>query len=197
MMKDVLRKAIAVTFCTIILTGIIYPLVVTGLARIFFSALSEGSFVADENGKIIGSELIAQEFKSPAYFQPRPSDAGKGYSGVASGGSNLGPTSKELKIKAVRVIDRLKKENPEATRVIPVELVTSSASGLDPHLSPAGVFWQIPRVAAARRIDKERIIKVVESHIEGRTLGFIGEPRVNVLCLNLALDRKFGFPQVR
>jgi potassium-transporting ATPase KdpC subunit len=139
--------------------------------------------------------LIAQGFANPAYFQPRPSAAGeKGYDATSSSGSNLGPTSKKLKDRISDDLNRLKEENPEATGPVPAELVTTSASGLDPHLSPEAMLWQAPRVAKARRISAERVKAVVDSSVEGRTFGILGERRVNVLLVNLALDRQFGRP---
>jgi K+-transporting ATPase ATPase C chain len=149
----------------------------------------------DEKGQVVGSELIAQAFTNPAYFQPRPSAAGeKGYDPTSSGGSNLGTTSKKLQDRVRQDVERLKKENPEASPVVPAELVTTSGSGLDPHLSPAALQWQVPRVAKARGVSSERIQTIIESNIEGRTFGILGESRVNVLVVNLALDRQFGRP---
>jgi K+-transporting ATPase ATPase C chain len=151
--------------------------------------------VTDEQGQIIGSELIGQGFSHPAYFQPRPSAAGeKGYDATASSGSNLGPTSKKLQDRVIQNLERLKEENPSAPGPVPAELVTTSASGLDPHLSPQAALWQIPRVAGARGVAPERVKAAVEAAIEGRDLGVLGEPRVNVLVLNLTLDRQFGRP---
>ena len=165
----------------------------TGLAQIIFPWRANGSLVTDEKGQVVGSELIAQGFANPAYFQPRPSAAGeKGYDATASSGSNLGPTSKKLQDRINDDLKRLKSENPQAAGSIPDELVTASASGLDPHLSPEAMLWQVPRVAKARGIDAERVKAVVNSSVEGRTFGILGEPRVNVLLANLALDRQFG-----
>jgi K+-transporting ATPase ATPase C chain len=187
--------AIRTTIVTLVLTGLIYPFVITGLAQLLFPWRANGSLVTDEKGQVVGSELIAQGFANPAYFQPRPSAAGeKGYDATSSGGSNLGPTSKKLQDRLNDDINRLKTENPEATGAIPAQLVTASASGLDPHLSPEAMLWQLPRVAKARGISAERVKAVVESSVEGRTFGILGEPRVNVLLVNLALDRQFGRP---
>ena len=187
--------AIRATIVTLVLTGLIYPFVITGLAQLLFPWRANGSLVTDEKGQVVGSELIAQGFINPAYFQPRPSAAGeKGYDATSSGGSNLGPTSKKLQDRVNEDIKRLKAENPEATGAIPAQLVTASASGLDPHLSPEAMLWQVPRVAKARGISAERVKAVVESSVEGRTFGILGEPRVNVLLVNLALDRQFGRP---
>ena len=194
-MKNVFGIAIRTTIVTLVVTGLIYPFVMTGLAQIIFPWRANGSLVTDEKGQVVGSELIAQGFANPAYFQPRPSAAGeKGYDATSSGGSNLGPTSKKLQDRINDDLKRLKSENPEATGPIPAELVTTSASGLDPHLSPEGMIWQLPRVARARGVALERVKAVVDANVEGRTFGLLGEPRVNVLMVNLALDRQFGRP---
>jgi len=194
-MKKALFIALRTTAVTLILTGIIYPYVVTGLAQILFPGRANGSLVTDEQGQVVGSELIGQGFANPAYFQPRPSAAGeKGYDAAASSGSNLGPTSQKLQDRVKQDLERFKEENPNAPGPVPIELVTTSGSGLDPHLSPQAVLWQIPRVANARKIAPERVRAVVEAAIEGRDMGILGEPRVNVLILNLALDRQFGRP---
>jgi len=178
---------------TLVLTGLAYPLLMTGVAQIVFPRRANGSLIADDTGKIVGSELLAQGFSGPAYFHPRPSAAGdKGYDPVASGGSNLGPTSKKLRDQATAQLEALTKENPEASGPPPVELITASGSGLDPHLSPAAALWQVRRIARARGIQATRIQALVEDFTEGRDLGIIGEPRVNVLDLNLALDSRFG-----
>jgi K+-transporting ATPase ATPase C chain len=195
-MKTTVMIALRTTVVTLVLTGIVYPLVVTGLAQVLFPVRANGSLVTDERGRIVGSELIGQRFVDSAYFQPRPSAAGEqGYDATASSGSNLGPTSQKLRERVVRDMERLKGENAEAQGSIPVELITTSASGLDPHLSPAATLWQVPRVARARNIAPERIKAVVEEMEEKRTFGLFGEPRVNVLLLNLALDRQFGHPR--
>lgn len=190
--------ALRTTIVTLLLTGLVYPFVMTGLAQILFPWRANGSLVRDDKGQIVGSELIAQEFVNPAYFRPRPSAAGeKGYDATSSSGSNLGPTSKKLQDRISDDIERLRAEteNPEASGSIPAELVTASASGLDPHLSPAAMLWQVPRVAKARGVAPDRIKAVVNANVEGRTLGILGEPRVNVLLVNLALDRQFGKPR--
>jgi len=190
-----LAIAIRATIVTLVLTGLLYPFVITGLAQVLFPWRANGSLVTDEKGQVVGSELIAQGFANAAYFQPRPSAAGeKGYDATSSGGSNLGPTSKKLQDRINDDLKRLKRENPQATGAVPAELVTASASGLDPHLSPDSMLWQVPRVAMARGVSSERVKAVVESSVEGRTLGILGEPRVNVLLVNLALDRQFGRP---
>ncbi len=194
-MNKTLQIALRTTVVTLLLTGIIYPYVITGLAQILFPSQANGSLVTDKDGKVIGSELIAQGFANPAYLQPRPSTAGeKGYDATSSGGSNLGTTSKKLRERVAQEVERLKRENPEAPEAVPVELVTASASGLDPHLSPAAALWQVTRIATARKISPETVRAIVNSAVEGRTLGFMGEPRVNVLLVNLELDRQFGRP---
>src|SRR5215470_5857047 len=185
--------AIRTTVVTIVLTGLIYPFVMTGLAQILFPWRANGSLVTDEKEEVVGSELIAQGFANPAYLQPRPSAAGeKGYDPTSSGGSNLATTSKKLQDRVAGDLKTLKESNPDASGPVPVELVTTSGSGLDPHLSPQGALWQVPRVAKARGISPERVKAVVDSSIKARTFGILGEPRVNVLLVNLALDRQFG-----
>jgi K+-transporting ATPase ATPase C chain len=194
-MLNTLLIALRVTLFTLLLTGVVYPLLVTGLAQVLFPRQAGGSLVRDEQGRIVGSELIGQRFSHPAYFQPRPSAAGeRGYDPTASGGSNLGPTSQKLRDRAISDLERLKKANPEAAATVPVELITASGSGLDPHLSLEGALWQAPRVADARGVSPDRIAAVVRTNLQRRDLGFLGEPRVNVLLLNLALDRQFGRP---
>jgi K+-transporting ATPase ATPase C chain len=185
--------AIRTTIVTIVLTGILYPFVMTGLAQVLFPWRANGSLVTDEKGQVVGSELIAQGFVNPAYFQPRPSAAGeKGYDPTSSAGSNLGTTSKKLQDRVAGDLKTLKEQNPDAQGPVPVELVTTSGSGLDPHISPQGALWQVPRVAKARGITAERVKAVVDANVERRTFGILGEPRVNVLLVNLALDRQFG-----
>jgi K+-transporting ATPase ATPase C chain len=187
--------AIRATVVTLVLTGLLYPFVMTGLAQMLFPWRANGSLVTDEKGQIVGSELIAQGFANPAYFQPRPSAAGeKGYDATSSSGSNLGPTSKKLRDRITEDLKRLKDENPIAPDPVPAELVTASASGLDPHLSPEAMLWQLPRVAKARGVAVERVKAAVDANVEGRTFGILGERRVNVLLANLALDRQFGRP---
>jgi K+-transporting ATPase ATPase C chain len=182
------------TVVTLILTGLIYPLAMTGAAQVLFHDKANGSLVRDEKGTVIGSELIGQVFANPAYLQGRPSAAGNGYDATASSGSNLGPTSKKLRDRVAGDVDRLRKENPDAPLPIPGELVTTSASGLDPELSPAAALWQVSRIARARQIAPTRIAQVIESKVQGRDLGVFGEPRVNVLAVNRALDQQFGKP---
>jgi K+-transporting ATPase ATPase C chain len=194
-MRQHLLPALRVTLVTLILTGLAYPLAVTGMAWLLFPRRAEGSLVADASGRVVGSELLAQPFAGAAYFQPRPSAAGdKGYDPTSSGGSNLGPTSRRLRDQAAQLAERLAEENPDAPGPAPVELVTASGSGLDPHLSPAAASWQVPRVARARQVSAERVRAVMQDLAEGRDLWILGEPRVNVLLLNLSLDRHFGAP---
>ncbi len=187
--------AIRTTIVTIVLTGLVYPFVMTGIAQILFPWRANGSLVTDEKGEVVGSELIAQGFANPAYFQPRPSAAGeKGYDAANSSASNLGPTSKKLQDRIKEDFKQLKEDNPDASGPVPADLVTASGSGLDPDVSPQGALWQVPRVAKARGISPDRVKAVVDSSVEGRTFGILGEPRVNVLLVNLALDRQFGRP---
>ena len=194
-MKNVFGIAIRTTIVTLVLTGLIYPFVMTGLSQVLFPWRANGSLVTDEKGQVVGSELIAQGFANPAYFQPRPSAAGeKGYDATSSSGSNLGPTSKKLQDRIKDDLKRLKEENPDAAGSVPAELVTTSGSGLDPDLSPAAMLWQVPRVAKTRGVTPDRVKSVVDANVEGRTFGILGEPRVNVLMVNLALDRQFGRP---
>jgi K+-transporting ATPase ATPase C chain len=172
---------------TLVITGLAYPLLITGLAQLTMPHRADGSLVVGDS-VTVGSSLIGQAFTRPQYLQPRPSAAGAGYDATASGGSNLGPTSAKLRARVTAEVARLRAENPDAPGPVPVELVTASASGLDPHLSPAAARWQAPRIAAARGVAVGEIEAVIRRHVEGRTLGFLGEPRVNVLAVNLALD---------
>jgi K+-transporting ATPase ATPase C chain len=188
-----LVQAARVTAVTLLLTGLAYPLLVTGLAQLLFPARASGSLVEDGKGRVVGSELVGQGFTAPGYLWPRPSAAGdKGWDPTASGGSNLGPTSAKLRTRVAADAERLRRDNPAAIGAVPAELVTASGSGLDPHLSPASARWQAPRIATARRVSEDRVQAVLDEATEGRDLGFLGEPRLNVLLVNLALDRRFG-----
>ena len=172
-----------------VLTGLLYPGVVTGLCQVFFPARANGSLIV-ANGHVIGSELIGQNFKKPEYFQPRPSAAGNdGYDPTASGASNLGPTSQKLADRVKDSVASFRKNNPGYTGPIPADLVTSSGSGLDPDISPASAEAQAARIAMARGIPVEQVRNLIAGHTQGRDLGFMGDPRVNVLEINLALDQ--------
>jgi K+-transporting ATPase ATPase C chain len=181
--------ALRVTLVFAILTGVAYPLVVTGLSRVIFPHQSDGSLI-ERGGKVVGSELIGQKFTRPEYFQGRPSAAGNdGYDGLASGGSNLGPTNQALVDRVKGDAKKFRDANPTTTAPLPADLLTASGSGLDPDLSPASAQVQIPRVAAARGMSVDALRELVASHTVGRQFGILGEPRVNVLKLNLALDQ--------
>ncbi|HLJ89800.1 MAG TPA: potassium-transporting ATPase subunit KdpC [Candidatus Angelobacter sp.] len=187
-MKKNLITAILMTAVTTMLLGLIYPLAVTGLSRIW-AEKADGQIIT-KHGVIVGSRIIAQPFTGPQYFHPRPSAAGtNGYAADNSGGSNYGPTNQKLVDRVKGDVATLQAENPG--KPVPVELVTTSGSGLDPDLSPAGVDFQIPRVAKTRGIGSDELSKLVSEHTQGRQFGVLGEPRVNVLELNLALDEKF------
>ena len=182
-----LVTSILYTIVTVILLGLIYPVVMTGLGMLIFPNQANGSFV-NSNGKVVGSAIIGQLWTKPQYFQGRPSAAGKnGYDPTNTGGTNLGPTSKKLIDATKATIAALKKANPDAVGEPPMDLVTSSASGIDPDISPEAAAWQIPRVAKARHMTEAAVETIVDAHIAGRTFGILGEPRVNVLALNRAL----------
>lgn len=197
-MINQLRPAILLVVIMTVITGIAYPLAVTGVARVAFSDKAAGSLI-EQNGQVVGSTLIGQSFVDPdtgatltGYFRGRPSAAGSGYDALASSGSNLGPTNPALmdRVAAEAAIIRTENQLP-ADAAVPVELVTASGSGLDPHISPASAELQIPRVARQRGVSEDEIRAIVENATEGRTLGILGEPRVNVLQVNLALDERY------
>ncbi|HEY2754188.1 MAG TPA: K(+)-transporting ATPase subunit C [Pseudolabrys sp.] len=197
MLREI-RPAIILLLALVAITGLAYPLVMTGIAGVIFPDQAQGSLI-DRDGKVVGSRLIGQEFDDAKYFHGRPSattgpdpkdptkTVSQPYNAANSGGSNLGPTSKALADRIKADYDKLKAENPSAP--VPVDLVTTSGSGLDPNISPAAALFQVPRVAKARNLPEDRVRQLVEEHIRGRLLGLIGQPRVNVLLLNLALDQ--------
>jgi potassium-transporting ATPase KdpC subunit len=184
-MKNDFLTSIWMTLVTTALLGLAYPLAVTGLAQLFFHKSANGQLI-EKDGKLFGSRLIGQPFAGPAYFHPRPSAAGSGYDASSSGGSNLGPTNKILIERVAEDTKRLRAENPSMP--VPIDLVTASASGLDPDISEAGAEFQVPRVARERHMSQAELRAIVARHTKGRQLGFLGEPRVNVLELNLDLD---------
>jgi K+-transporting ATPase ATPase C chain len=197
-MKNEIRPAILLLIALTVITGLIYPLAMTGVAVALFPKNAEGSLI-ERDGKVVGSALIGQEFKSERYFHGRPSvtlgpdpaDPSKSvvqpYNAANSMGSNLGPTNKALATRVAEEVNRLKQENP--TMPVPIDLVTTTGSGLDPDISPEAALFQVPRIAKARGLPEERLRQLVEAHIERRVLGVLGEARVNVLLLNLALDQ--------
>jgi K+-transporting ATPase ATPase C chain len=183
---SVWRTSIRFTIVTTLLVGIGYPLLVTGIAKAVFPRKAAGSLIL-KDGQVIGSELLAQSFTSDKYFHPRPSAAGNGYDATSSGGSNLAQSNKALVDRIQGSIDQLSKENPG--KPVPIDLVTTSGSGLDPDITPDSAYFQAPRVAKARGLSEDRVRQLIGEHITGRQLGFLGEPRVNVLDLNLELDK--------
>ena len=187
-MKRNLITAILMTIATTVLLGIIYPLVVTGIAQVLFPKKANGQLI-EANGKTIGSRIIGQTFSRPGYFHPRPSNAGTGYDASNSNGSQLGPTNHQLIERVKGDVAAAHAENPNAP--VPIDLVTSSASGLDPDITPAAAAFQVPRIAKARGVKEEDLQRFLTQHVEPRQFGFLGEPRVNVLELNLALDRAY------
>jgi K+-transporting ATPase ATPase C chain len=184
-MKKNLLVAVWFTLVTTVIFGVLYPLAVTGLAQVFFHERANGQLI-EKDGKLVGSRIIGQAFTGSGYFHSRPSSAGTGYDAMASGGSYLAPTNKNLIERVKADAQKLHEENPDAA--IPIDLVTTSGSGLDPDISPEAAEFQIPRIAHSRNLKQDDLHALVQKHTKGRDLGFLGEPRVNVLGLNLELD---------
>jgi potassium-transporting ATPase KdpC subunit len=191
-MKQNLKIAILMTIVTTVLLGVIYPLVVTGLAQVLFRDKANGQLIV-RNGTVVGSRIIGQGFTGPGYLHSRPSAAGNGYDAANSGGSNLGPTNHVLIDRVNSDVARLQEENPG--QPIPIDLVTTSASGLDPDITPAAAEFQVPRLARERGLSEDQVRQIIRQYTEGRQLGFLGEPRVNVLEVNLALDQLQPMPR--
>jgi K+-transporting ATPase ATPase C chain len=187
-MKKNLIISVLMTIATTILFGIIYPLVVTGISQLLFPNKANGQFI-EANGKVVGSRIIGQGFSSPAYFHSRPSAAGNGYDAANSNGSQLGPTNQKLVDRVKGDVATAQSDNPGSP--VPIDLVTASASGIDPHIAPAAAEYQLARIAKERGVTVEQLRAVLVKHTEGRQLGILGEPRVNVLELNLELDQQF------
>ena len=192
-MKKNLLIAVLMTIATTVLLGLIYPLVVTGLAQVIFPDKANGQLI-QRDGQVVGSRLIGQPFGGPGYFHSRPSAAGNGYDAANSGGSNLGPTNQKLVDRFKQDLPKLQAENPG--KPVPIDLLTTSASGLDPDITPAGAEFQVPRVARERNMSEEAVRQLVARHTEGRQFGFLGEPCVNVLTLNLELDASHPMAKV-
>jgi K+-transporting ATPase ATPase C chain len=191
-MWEQLLPGLRITILMTVALGVAYPLAMTGISQVIFPRQANGSLIT-AGGKVIGSELIGQNFTRPEYFHPRPSAAGSdGYDAGASGGSNLGPTSRKLMDRVNASVEKFRKENPDYHGPIPADLLTASASGLDPHISPGSALAQASRVAKARNVGVDQVRNLIAQHMEGPELGLLGEPRVNVLKLNLALDREIG-----
>lgn len=184
-MKKNMISAVLMTLVTTVLFGLLFPLFVTGLAQVLFPKQANGQLIL-RNGQLVGSRLIGQQFSSAGYFHSRPSSAGTGYDAGNSGGSNLGPTNQSLIARVQGDADRLQAENPGSG--IPMDLLTTSGSGLDPHISPEAAEFQVPRIAKERGLSDDVVREAIRQHTEGREFGFLGEPRVNVLELNLTLD---------
>jgi len=179
--------ALRLTIVSVVFLGIIYPFAMTGIAHVLFPRQADGSLVT-VNGKLVGSWIIGQLWTKPRYFHGRPSAAGKGYDPTSTGATNYGATSKKLIDGTKAIIATLEKQNPDAKGPPPIDLVTSSGSGIDPDISPEAAYWEAPRIAKARKMTLDAVDAIVAQHVRGRTFGFLGEPRVNVLELNLALD---------
>jgi potassium-transporting ATPase KdpC subunit len=192
-LRGVLLVALRYTLITAVLLGIVYPLMITGIAQLTMPYKADGQLIM-RNGQVIGSAIIGQDFTGQRYFHPRPSVAGNGYDAANSGGSNLGPTSQALVSRVDASVADWHKIDPGAKGPVPIGLVTTSASGLDPDISPEGAYYQVPMVAAARHLPVATVRALVKAHIQSRQLGFLGEPRVNVLELNLALDALTASP---
>ena len=193
MIRNQLRPAVLLTVVFIVLTGLVYPGAVTAVARLVFPNQARGSLVT-VNGQVVGSSLIGQRFNKPWYFHPRPSAAGDGYDATNSGGTNKGPTDRKLADTLIAGAIAQAESSGVPKGRVPADMATASASGLDPHISPANALFQVARVAAARGADTSQIRDLALHYVEGRQLGFLGEPRVNVLALNVALDNAFPYP---